>query len=666
MNIEKYNLAIVPPYSDDCPPLGAAWLLSYLDEHTEKKFGFIDLRHFTQPLYSPTFRPFGKKEESYVMDVPDLPLVLELIVAHSEKTSFAQRIKTSERIVHFCEERDMDYEQLTSYLESLENYFLQILPLFKKVEFIGFSVWNSNYLTTLMFCSLLKRQNPDIYIIGGGPQLTESKYSAQLTLVTGIMDSGVKGEGEKAIVEVFNHFLKGDTDKIKEIPRVMTKDPEEEATGCKSKVLRMAELTYPDFSRMDINGYQIDPKSRSMPLQLSRGCTDKCSFCSEWVFWEKFRPLSIDNALNQVRYLVENFGARHIRMMDSLINGHKKRMMAFVNGLLEEGFDIIWSGFMRADIEPDEAQLLYKSGFRHAFIGIESMNDETLKAMNKRRDYSDNIRSLVNFLENGISVNAGLIAGFPMDTEEAFKATVQFMADLQEKYDNLTFSVEPFLLSPNAPIFKFLNVNQLSIEYWSDYYLNLCPDLKEITSQIAYKITGPNQNIRKKLIDYANSHVDKSFNWPHNSHIQQSYLINEISNGYYTFKKTNYGQITEVLILSGEEKKYFEQLKESKKESYITNLKKQHILPFTINDFKYNPSRQVQFQLGCVIRNFGEQMVVGKFTSNSYFIFPAKIQKLIRDIIEGEVDTNGGMQPYLEFLKQEKLITFNQAVLEYA
>src|SRR5262249_12603579 len=80
--VNKPNLlAIVPPYSTWIPPLGSARLLGHLKQSGCDEFDFIDLRLWTSDAYAPTYRPVGTYGETYVVDVPDLPLVLKLIAA---------------------------------------------------------------------------------------------------------------------------------------------------------------------------------------------------------------------------------------------------------------------------------------------------------------------------------------------------------------------------------------------------------------------------------------------------------------------------------------------------------------------------------------------------------------------------------------------------------
>jgi hypothetical protein len=52
-----------------------------------------------------------------------------------------------------------------------------------------------------------------------------------------------------------------------------------------------------------MNEYQIDD-DRTLPFQLSRGCTDKCTFCSEWSFWRHYRRDTVLHIVDQVEELI--------------------------------------------------------------------------------------------------------------------------------------------------------------------------------------------------------------------------------------------------------------------------------------------------------------------------------------------------------------------------
>src|SRR5262245_12721222 len=76
--MKRALLCICPPYPMVSPPAGAAALLGYLKAHGIADFGFADLRLGTPGCYEATYSATGVFGESFVMDIPDLPLVLQL------------------------------------------------------------------------------------------------------------------------------------------------------------------------------------------------------------------------------------------------------------------------------------------------------------------------------------------------------------------------------------------------------------------------------------------------------------------------------------------------------------------------------------------------------------------------------------------------------------
>ena len=73
-------LCVVPPYSVG-PPAGIAYLLAYAQQQGCSDFGFLDLRLGVPDAYAPTYAHTSVFGDAYVMDVPDLPLVLSLVQA---------------------------------------------------------------------------------------------------------------------------------------------------------------------------------------------------------------------------------------------------------------------------------------------------------------------------------------------------------------------------------------------------------------------------------------------------------------------------------------------------------------------------------------------------------------------------------------------------------
>src|SRR5262249_54755647 len=169
--MKRALLCICPPYPMVSPPAGAAALLGYLKAHRIEDFGFLDLRIGTPACYEATYSATGVFGESFVMDIPDLPLVLQLLAAVDLKRPY--RIETGGLIERYCLERGISANYLASYLNALDRYYELAFKQFPDVDFFGFSVWTSNLLSTLLAAHHLKRRRRKPFIVGRVPSITE-------------------------------------------------------------------------------------------------------------------------------------------------------------------------------------------------------------------------------------------------------------------------------------------------------------------------------------------------------------------------------------------------------------------------------------------------------------------------------------------------------------
>ena len=495
-NFKPNLLCIVPPFPTNCPPAGAAYLLGYLKANGCFDFDFLDLRLGVPDAYNPTFSYTGTFAEAYVMDIPDLPLVLQLLNAFDEGAPLVpQRSQIFDR---YCLERGISPKYLHGYLIGLNRYLTAVLEQIPRIDFIGFSVWTTNYLSTLLAAAHLKRRKIPPLVVAGGPQVTASHASAALGLRSRLFDVVALSEGEETFLDLYNEYSR--THKISQkLPGTMCMDS---STGklCKTErsPMRMSTLPPPSFAEMHIEAYQDDPGYRTLPFQLSRGCTDKCEFCSEWEFWRRFRLDTPTHAADQIKELQRTYGVNFLVFSDSLLNGVPKRLIAFAEQLLREDISLEWAAFMRAQMDPKTAALLVRAGCHDVFVGIESFSDETLALMNKRRTKADNIQAVEAFLNSGIGVTAGFVPGFPGDTRKAFIRSATVLQHLQEKYPGkLEIHVEPFLVQPNAPIYSKLNEVGLTPKSWPNEYLDLSSRYQDITANILCSVEGASQGVER-------------------------------------------------------------------------------------------------------------------------------------------------------------------------
>jgi hypothetical protein len=153
---------------------------------------------------------------------------------------------------------------------------------------------------------------------------------------------------------------------------------------------------------------------------------------------------------------------------------------------------------MRADMDEALARLLRRAGCQEVFIGVESFDDGTLAAMNKRRTEAENLHALRAFLKAGIFVVAGLIPGFPGDSRQAFLHSVAQIRSLQSEFPGqLRVNTEVFRVSPGLPLFENLEATGLVPRRWADDYLNIAPRYSDITANLYCSVDGSNQGMER-------------------------------------------------------------------------------------------------------------------------------------------------------------------------
>ncbi len=504
-------LAVVPPYTISGPPAGTAYLLGMLKAHGIDDFGFVDLRVGCPEWPSLTYNAIGASGEHFAFDVPDLPLVLHLLRSWPARDVW-EDFETLPWVRSYCRERSLTPSVLGDSLRRTEKLLSRWAATLDGPAIVGFTTWISNYLTTLMAAAEIKRLAKPPFIVIGGPQCTDSEVAGDLAVACGLVDAVVVGEGEQTLLEL--------QARVDPATRTLSGAPPPGAKvfrdgnvqwGGRRPLMRLDDMPLPDFDAMDLDVYS--DKTRQISYQLSRGCTDKCEFCSEWVFWERFRAASPGRTVANLGELQRRTGFGHVTFSDSLLNGSANRLVGFAEHVLSANLHFSWSGFVRADITKPVAKLLSRAGLRHVFIGVESLSDATLSLMHKRRVGADNLRAIEAFLAAGISVSAGVIAGFPGDTRDNFENTTRVLRSILRKHgQKFQASVEPFVVLPSATIFKRHEQFGLSLVPWPEEVIDMAPAVADVTRRCMARVEGEDQAAeRKRRFFYARKQLMPSF-----------------------------------------------------------------------------------------------------------------------------------------------------------
>lgn len=292
---------------------------------------------------------------------------------------------------------------------------------------VGINCFSSHYPEVIQLSRRLKDRGFRVAI--GGPH---ASALPQLTLDDTGADFVIAGEGEASLLELANSLRAGSSGE--NIPGVL-------ARGGMELVKRpliddLDLLPFPDWPGMDPREYRRVERVglvKGWPVAsmiTSRGCPFGCTFCASPELWgRRIRFRSPKNVVDEIEYLVKEFGVKEIHFEDDNITFKREHMAGICDLLLSRGIKISWAtpNGIRADkVDEELIKLMKRSGCYFLAFGVESGNQEILNRIKKQEDLST-IASAVRLAHaNGIATHGFFIFGLPGETEKTIQDTIDF------------------------------------------------------------------------------------------------------------------------------------------------------------------------------------------------------------------------------------------------
>ncbi|MCR5754926.1 MAG: B12-binding domain-containing radical SAM protein, partial [Acetatifactor sp.] len=291
----------------------------------------------------------------------------------------------------------------------------------RRPDAIGFScyIWNWNMVQELLL--EIPKVLPDTDIWLGGPEVT---YDAERILehypkLTGIM----VGEGEVTFKELMEYYVFRQTQDENGSDAGKTKCPEQVAGLCLhtgyTKARPLTNLTDLPFLYEDLEPFA----NKIIYYESSRGCPYRCSYCLSSID-KKVRLRDIDVVKKELQFFLDH-KVKQVKFVDRTFNcDHKHAMEIWKyiykhdNGVTNFHFEI------SADIlREEEIALLrkFRPGLAQLEIGVQSTNEQTIKAINRSMNVERLERIVASVREgNNIHQHLDLIAGLPYEDYESF------------------------------------------------------------------------------------------------------------------------------------------------------------------------------------------------------------------------------------------------------
>lgn len=206
-----------------------------------------------------------------------------------------------------------------------------------------------------------------------------------------------------------------------------------------------------------------DPPGRSaypaISYHSSFGCPEPCTFCnSPGVTNRAYKAYPASQLLDHIQEIMAKDPFVGLRFQDANFGVSEKRTREFAQGLLDRDIDVVW----HATIEIKQVNqysdatldLMAQSGLFVAPTGAEAASWEQQEAIGKRIKPGETLNAIARLDERGIIAGTSYIIGYPDETEESMRATLEEARKIKLSFKHASVDVFPYRPIPGAELWQ--------------------------------------------------------------------------------------------------------------------------------------------------------------------------------------------------------------------
>jgi anaerobic magnesium-protoporphyrin IX monomethyl ester cyclase len=349
---------------------------------------------------------------------------------------------------------------------------------------------------------LLKKFDKNIKVIVGGAHVC---VSPREVLSKKFIDYVCIGEGEKTIEMLANGLP------LNQIPNLGYKKNKKKVINKRGCIEDLDYIPFPALHLIEFKNYpsgaalEIVEKPVGI-ISSSRGCPGDCVFCNaHTILGKKWRSRSAKNVVDEIEWLVKNYGVKEIQFIDDNVSLDKKRMIDICKGIIDRKIKIRWTvpnGIGVWSLNREVLIWMKKSGCYKLNFGIESGNKQTLKFIGKFKQLSNKKAEEIIKIANdlGIWTHGFCLFGFYDETLKQIIDTLDWTIKLD--LDSAGFAiVTPY---PGSKLYDYVKerVGEINLKEMRPMVASY--DTKYFTKEELNKIQVMLYSIffKKRLLNY--------------------------------------------------------------------------------------------------------------------------------------------------------------------
>lgn len=297
--------------------------------------------------------------------------------------------------------------------------------LAKGYRIVGCSSTFSQQIASLALLKRIRELDPEVITLMGGANCEGVMAQAMVRHFPWV-DFVVSGEADELIAPLCRSLLeRGRQTTAEALPfgvlsplKTLLQEPAPRAV-----VEDMRTVPTPDFDEY-FEHFRGGPLQEliepGLSVETSRGCwwgaKHHCTFCGLNGHGMGFRSRTPEQALEQFHHLAEKYGCRQFMVADNILD--MSYFKTVVPALAETPHDLRIFYETKANLKREHLELLARAGIRWIQPGLETLQDDLLRLMDKGTTTLQNLQLLKWCRELGINVTWLMLFGFPGDQLE--------------------------------------------------------------------------------------------------------------------------------------------------------------------------------------------------------------------------------------------------------
>jgi len=352
-----------------------------------------------------------------------------------------------------CAKERMDHKIFREYLNK------------KKPDVLGIQTYTCDFSSSKKCVDIAKELNNDTITVIGGPHPSGDPVGTMEVFKNS--DFAFQGEAELGLPKLLEYIESENAAKFDSIEGLIYRHGARVIVNPRGCLSNLDDIPFPSWDLMDLATYPDAPHgtfSKSLPIApiiTSRGCPFTCTYCAVSVnTGRNFRMRSVDNVIEEIKYLRKNFGIKEIHIEDDNFTLVRSRAIEFCERLIYEDISIDWActNGVRLDTLDKELLMSMESAGCYSFsVGIESGSPRIISEMRRSETLETMIEKtkLVASLTK-IRMTGYFMIGYPSET----KSDIEKTAELSLKLPLHRAQFSNFLPLPGTEIYDRLLENK--------------------------------------------------------------------------------------------------------------------------------------------------------------------------------------------------------------